>query len=245
MTPFLLLFARSLGLFLVSPLFSRLAIPKWIRFSLALISSLLIAPPLLQNEEINFDFSPLSLIQLLKEGAIGYLIGFIFSLIIEATAFAGQVVGTLAGFSATELLNPLATNPFPLMSRFFSVIGFTLLFSLDLHHLILRLLYESFEAIPMNFYPFQYRVVFAVIEATGHLFNQALAFSIFPLLMLLLVIVLFAFASRFLSIFWVGFPIQLLVGFGAIALTIGFFAPLLEKAFYELAAMTRKILFPL
>lgn len=245
MSPFLFLFARSLGLFLISPLFSRLAIPKWVRLSLALGCSFLIAPPLLQNEELNLDFSPLAILQFIQEIAIGYLIGFIFSLLIEATAFAGQVIGSLAGFSATELLDPLASNSFPLMSRLFAIIGFTLFLSLDLHHILLRLLYESFRVIPMQFYPFQDKVALGLIEATSHFFYHALAFSMFPFLILLLVIILFAVASRFLSIFWVGFPIQLLIGLGTIALSINFFAPLLEQAFFELTALTKKILFSL
>lgn len=75
---------------------------------------------------LSFDPSPLWTLLLIKEVLVGYLIGFLFSLIFEAAALAGQVVGTLGGFSATELVDPLANSSQPLISRLFVLTVFVL-----------------------------------------------------------------------------------------------------------------------
>lgn len=229
----LLLFARFAGFFLFSPLFSDKGIPKSIRLGLAFVCSLILAPPLSARHPFTFENPSLLALQMLQEGAIGYLMGFLFSLLFEAAAFAGQLVGTTMGFSATELLDPAATSSHPLMARLFSLVACALFFALDLHHPLLRLLYGSFEAIPPLRYPFTYETAFAAIQGTSLLFQQALTFATFPLTLLLALIALFAILSRFLPIFWIGFPLQLLVGLLAIAAGMSLFSPLLERGFAQ------------
>lgn len=241
LTLFILLFARLIGFFLLSPLFSQRGVPTWIRFGLALSCSLLLIPPLSAQHTLSIEHPLLLATQLLKETAMGYLLGFLFSLLFEAAAFAGQLVGTLTGFSATELLDPLANPTQPLISRLFSLTLFALFLSLDLHHILLRLLFDSYAVLPPA-------LTGGMIDATSRLFHHALAYAFFPLTLLLTVIVCFAIIARFfpaLQIFWTGFPIQLLIGFGAIAFAIGFFGQILQGAFYEFLSLAKKILFPL
>ena len=122
LTLFLLLIARFSGFFLLSPLFSGRAIPSNIRLGLAIACSLLIAPPLWNQHIFTIEAPAFLAMHIVKELAIGYLLGFVFALLFEAAAFAGQVVGTLMGFSATELLDPLSSSQHPLMARFFSLV---------------------------------------------------------------------------------------------------------------------------
>jgi flagellar biosynthesis protein FliR len=236
----ILLFARLSGFFLLSPLFSDKAIPKTIRLGFAAACSLLIAPPLWGQLHFTIEHPLLFSIQLLKEIAIGFLIGFLFSLLIEAAAFAGQLVGTLMGFSATELFDPLSSTSHPLLSRFFSLFVFTLFLTLDLHHLLLRLLYESFEALPLNIPLFTHTTIFAIIDASQLLFHFALEFAIFPLIALLLLLAIFALLSRFFPIFWIGFPFQLYIGLIALGASAVFIPPLLEHTFFQFWELTKK-----
>ena len=228
-----LLFARFTGFFLISPLFAQKAIPKSIRLGAALVCSLILAPPLSVHQTFNLD-SPFIVLHILGEGAIGYLMGFLFSLLFEAAAFAGQIVGTVMGFSVTELLDPQATSSHPLMARLFSLIAFALFLALDLHHPLLRLLHGSFEIIPPLRYPFTQEVAQTFIAGTSLLFKQALAYAAFPLTFLFTLIALFAVLARFLPIFWIGFPLQLLVGLFAIAASVCLFSPLLQQGFTEI-----------
>lgn len=238
---FFVLFARLFGFFLISPLFPKGGIPVWVRFSLTLSCSLVLLPPLSTQLTLVIENPALYGLELLKETAIGYLLGFLFSLLFESVAFAGQVLGTLTGFSATELLDPLANAKIPLLSQLFVLTLFALFLALDLHHALLRLLFDSYLTIPSS-------MPYGIIEATTRLFHHALAYAFFPLSLLLIVILCFAIIARFfpsLQIFWTGFPLQLLIGIGGIAFAISFFGHILQGAFYELWSIAKKILFSL
>lgn len=241
---FFLLFLRISGFFLISPLFSHRAVPKTVRLGLALATALLITPTLLQSHENALSIPlPLFSIYAVKEVALGYFFGFLFSLLIEAAAFAGQVIGTLSGFSATELFDPLSSSSNPLISRLFALLVFTLFLAFDFHHHVLYLLYESFSLVPLStLYPFTSSLTFGILEASNQLFHQALSYAIYPFTLLILVMLLLAAFSRHLPLFWTGFPIQLLIGFGAIALATAAFPQILEKSFYEFLNLAKKFI---
>lgn len=238
-TLFFSLFARLLGFFLLSPLFSNKGIPTWARIACALASSLLLFPPLFSQVILKIEAPLLLVTHLLKEVAIGYLLGFLFSLLFEAVAFAGEWIGVLSGFSATELFDPLSNTSNPLLSRLFVLTLFALFFSLDLDHPLLKILYESYTTITPT-------LSWGVIEATSHLFIHALSYALIPLTLLSFVILSFALISRFfpdIAIFWTGFPIQLLIGIGAVTLAIGYFREVLQKAFNGLWSLSQHLFF--
>lgn len=240
----LLLFARLFGFTLLSPLFSGRGVPVGLRFAFALTLTFLLLPPLAAQTQLTLPWEAL-ILRLGAELVLGYLIGFLFALLLEAAALGGQLVGTLCGFSATELLDPLSGTRSPLMARLFTLIVLMLLLALDIHHLFLRTLFESFRVLPLAPNLFALPIEGEIIQATARLFDQALSYAAIPLIMLLLTFVLFAIAARVLPdfpIFWTGFPIQLLIGFAAIALATATFADILTDAFLTLSQTIRKLL---
>lgn len=238
-TLFFSLFSRFTGFFLLSPLFSERAIPKMIRLGLALTCSLLLAPPLSKTMLLTeIPFSLLAL-NLLKELIVGYLIGFIFSLLCEAAGFAGQIIGTMAGFSATELIALTNMGSHPLWGRLFSLLAFTFFLIFDFHHLLIRILWESYVSLSS----FNAGFIPLLIDTSTRLFHQALSYAIFPLLLLSIVLVCFAIASRILPqlhLFFNGLPIQIFVGFGAIIISLAFFGAIFEESFKEFLLLTKR-----
>lgn len=240
------LFARIFGFCLISPLFAGRGIPQALRIGLAIALTLLLAPTFLATQKAPSLPSPLFLLNLVKEVAIGYLIGFIFSLLLEGAALAGEVVGTMMGLSATELLDPLANTSNPLMGRLFVALFVTLLLSFDLHHMFLRTLYESFQTLPITLYPFNQGVIVSVIGGTARLFQHALSYALIPLSFLFLLIILFAIVARLFPhfpLFWTAFPLQLLIGLWVMGLALGHYSEAFEHAFIELQNLIRRILF--
>nr|NGX46602.1 hypothetical protein [Chlamydiota bacterium] len=202
-------------------------------------------PPLFSTQTIASISGYLIVMHIIKEVLIGYLLGFIFALIVEGAALAGQLVGTLSGFSATELLRPGSSASYPLFSRIFILLVLTLLLGCDLHHTLFRTLYESFTLLPLGSYPLGERLAENLIMGSARLFNHALLYAAIPFMILFLVIVLFAFVARLLPdfpIFWVGFPVQLIVGLGAIILAVGYYSEILQHIFTELVHLSQRIL---
>ncbi len=235
----LLFFARTSGFFLISPLFSKVHIPKSVRFGFAALCALVLIPPLSLKVEIEIE-SSLFWIAFVKELAIGYLLGFLFSLIFEAVALAGQVVGTLSGFSLTELFGAGMNDS--IFTKLFVLTLFALFLSLDLHHLLLKFLFESFDTVPLLPNGFSFT------KAASLLFEQAIFYAFTPFLFLTLLLLTFAVIARALpdlQIFWIGFPLQLFVSMIAIAMGLTFFEEILQKAFFEFLTLAKTLFFPL
>lgn len=237
----LLFFSRASGFFLISPLFAKKNIPVGLRFGFAALCTFVLTPPLSIAFQMQFD-SSLILIECIKELLIGYLLGFLFALIFEAAALAGQVVGTMAGFSIAEILDPQETQKTPLFSRLFTLTLFTLFLLFDLHHFLLRFLFETFRITP------PLSATLAISESSALLFQQALSYALIPIFFLGLVLITFAILSRALyqfPIFFIGFPLQLLIGIIATSLALSFFSDILQKAFFEFLTLAKRLLFPL
>ncbi len=126
-TLYVLLLLRLNGFFLLSPLFRARGVSPAICFGVACATALLLAPPL---SAVSHPVTIVETIPLLmfagKELCLGYLLGFFLSLLFEGAAFAGQFVGTLIGFSATELFDPASNASQPILSRFYSLALFVL-----------------------------------------------------------------------------------------------------------------------
>ena len=237
----LLFFARTSGFFLISPLFAKKNIPLGVRFGFAALVSLVLIPPLSLNISWQID-SSLFLLTFAKEVAIGYLLGFLFSLIFEAAALGGQVVGTLAGFSITELLDPQSGIENSLFAKLFALTIFAFFLACDLHHYLIRFLFESFDFLPL------FPDTFSIAKASSQLFEHALSFAFIPMVFLGFVLVSMAVIARALPelpIFFVGFPLQLLVGILATALALSFFADTLRETFFHWLDLCRHIFFAL
>lgn len=239
---FFSLFARALGFFLFSPLFRWQPFPAFLRLSFAFFIALALTPTFFQAPPSLP--SPLFAIELLKEVALGYLVGFVFSLLFEAAALAGETIGTMMGLSLTEIFDPLENTSSPLMSRFFALTVALFIFSLDLHHLFIRTFYESFSLLPLHVNPLSSQTLQTIIAASASLFTTMLHFAALPFSLLFLVLGFLALLARFFPdfpIFWLGFPLQLLVGLLSVSAAICFFPEIIESTLLELKNVIYRI----
>jgi len=232
--------SRFAAFFIASPFFSRLGIPIWLRAVLAISLTIFLAPLI----KVETPSSSNVWVYLLLEATLGYLLGLIFSLLWEAASLAGQLVGTVAGFSITELLAPTSATH-PLWGKTFVLLLSVLFFSLDLHHAMIKILHESFLLLPHASDIFNQETLFYVLKATSRLFYYAFYYSAFPLFILLFLIAILALTARILPelpIFWMGFPIQLFLGLTTVMIAVTFFPDLLQKNFLELTVFIQKIM---
>lgn len=234
------IFARFLGFFLISPIFSRLPTPSILRFGLACALTVLFAPVIATT--LPETPPPLS-IWVLKEALIGILLGLIFSLLFEVTALAGQIVGVLSGVSATEILSPSFSSGHPLGGRLYTLLGACLFFSLDLHHALLHVLKESFSWAPLHTFSFSRSFFKTFVECTD-LYARALTLAAFPFFGLLLLILFLAILSKMIPeipIFWTGLPLQFIIGTGLIFLSLYHFPEGFSALFQSLSQCAERI----
>jgi flagellar biosynthetic protein FliR len=174
---------------------------------------------------------------ILKELGVGYLIGTVLAFLIEAAILAGNWGAAMMGFSATELLDPSKNSNQPLLSRFFILTTVALILAFDMHHVLAYFLFDSFSLIPLHSGSFSPDALLMLSKSASFIFKQAFSYLFIPLLLLMTLIIVLAFLSKFnpeLPIFWLGFPLQILIGISSLAFLLLVITPLLQKGVIEL-----------
>ncbi|MBX3478255.1 MAG: flagellar type III secretion system protein FliR [Brevundimonas sp.] len=142
-----LIFARIGAILMLLPGFGESYVPPRIRLSLALVVSLALWPVVAGT----LPPLPASLGAMvgwvLREVIVGLMIGALLRSFMTAMATAGEVVSlqTTLGFSQTA--NPLQAQPGTTLSAFLTLLGVTLVFATDTHHLFLAGLAGSYEMV--------------------------------------------------------------------------------------------------
>lgn len=261
--PYDLLFAfyvlmRFSGLFLVAPLLSNQGVRASIRATLTLFCTALMGMMLYsdyrgENPSIYLlDLDPLYGVGVLgvvlggvKEIAVGWAIGLIFTFIFEALMIAGQVIGVLIGFSMSEILDPVSGQQTSILSQFFVLFLSILIFCLDIHHLFFRLTAESFRIIPLGHLSVPADLIQEISQGSSKMFVYSLRFAAFPYAILSLVTIGLGFMAKIMpemNIFMVGFPLRILIGYYTLVGAISFFPLLFTEAFQEYSNLILRIL---
>ncbi|MBS0623205.1 MAG: flagellar biosynthetic protein FliR [Verrucomicrobia bacterium] len=230
------IFARFFGFFCLSPFFIRCYVPWHVRLILSILCTCLLLPFL--------PLSSASWLVVLQELFIGYLLGVLVTFLFEAAALAGQLLGALSGFSATELFDPLANQTDPILSRLFVCVLCVFFFLLDGHHVLLRFLYESFY-LSSNF---SMNSLKELVLASSQLLNYAIDIALLPLLFLGGITVVWSLTARFvphLQIFWIGLPLNILVGIMTLAVAFSAFPQKLDAMLHTFLQIAKKALFSL
>lgn len=147
-TAFMLAFARVGTLVMLLPGLSERALPVRIRLAMALMLTLVfmpIAQPLIPRG------SPIA--SLLIEIAIGFTLGFTARLIVAALQTAGTVVAQDLGLSFAQSIDPTAGSQGTSIANLLTLLGATLVFVTDLHHLAISAIGASYMKLPPGVLP--------------------------------------------------------------------------------------------
>lgn len=231
---------RITGMMLVAPVFSAMTTPLRVRVGLALILAWLLAPTL--PATVGDLSSPFVLVLAARELLIGIMIGLLVRLVIEAFAFAGQVIGLSMGLGFGEVVDPISGARVPQLSQFYGVLATLLFLAMDGHLRLLEVLAGGFASAPPGNDGFSAALWQGVAAQAGMLFSGAMSVALPAVTAILVVNLGFGVMSRAapgMNLFAVGFPTALAMGFVVIWSSLGtalpVFARLLEDAFDWLA----------
>lgn len=143
---FMLIFARVGTMLMLMPAIGEGMIPMRMRLTFALLFSLVLFPMISPDLPA---FTPNNLAQtltvLFHELAVGFILGGIARLIVSATQIAGSVIAYQVGLSAAMVADPSQDGvQGAIVGTFLSLLGLTLIFATDLHHLILAAIVDSY-----------------------------------------------------------------------------------------------------
>ena len=204
--------ARISALLLVAPVLSLDAVTLRIRIALALVLTVFVYP-LFDWPVIDPTTAP-GLLELVNQITIGILMGLILQVVLAAVATGGQAIAGSMGLSMAQMIDPNLGNV-PVVASFLVILASLIFLGLGGHVLLLELLIQSFEMLPIGQGLLSLNAVGALLGWASMIFLGAVLLAL-PMLVILLAVNLglgvVVRAAPTLNIFAVGFPAMILVG---------------------------------
>jgi flagellar biosynthetic protein FliR len=220
---FMLVFARIGAMVMLLPGFGEVSIPTRIKLSIALLLTLIILP--LHRQAYQVDLSSLAplVVLMLHEIVIGIVLGATARVTLSALQVAGSVIAQQLGLGFVTAIDPTQGQQGLLIGNFLTILGLTLLFATDSHHLVIAALNESYRIFsPGEFFP-SGDVAALATKAFATAFKIGLQLSA-PFLVFGLVfnigLGVLARLMPQMQVYFVGVPLSILVGFLILALVI-------------------------
>jgi flagellar biosynthetic protein FliR len=142
---YLILFMRIGAMLMLMPALGEQTIPMRMRLGFALAFTLVVYPLLADiMPAMPTDLAGIAGL-IFHELAVGLIIGAIIRISVMATAVAGTIVAFQVGLSGALAADPTQAGvQGAVFSSFLSFLGITLIFALDLHHMALAAVYDSY-----------------------------------------------------------------------------------------------------
>ncbi|WP_434634215.1 flagellar biosynthetic protein FliR [Chromobacterium sp. CV08] len=225
-------FARIIGLFLAEPIFAYRGVPRSFKAAFALVLTVLLTPllpplpavPLVSGEGVAI---------LLQQLLIGLAMGFVMRIVISAVELTGFIVGAQTGLGFAMFFDPIHAAQVPVLSQMLSLFTFFIFLAFDGHHMVLRALAESFQVLPIGMaMPAQGLKALALWGSHLVEWGVWLAMPVIGALLITnLAIGVMTRAAPQFNIFTFGFPLTIMVGFGALYLTLPMMIPVIEQMY--------------
>lgn len=215
-------FVRITAMVMVAPVFGARNVNVRLRLLLGLLLSLLIAPQL--SGQVNID--PLSirgLIVALHQVLIGIAMGFVMQMVFSALTQAGESIALSMGLGFASAVDPVGGVQVPMVSQYYLILATLIFLALDGHLVLIELLLRSFQTLPISADGLTSDGLWAVVGFGSTMFGGALLIALPAVASLLLVNLSMGVITRAapqLNIFAVGFPLTLMAGLIIIILTL-------------------------
>ena len=221
---FMLVFARIGTMVMLLPGLGELSVPVRVRLTVALVLAAVLVP--LHRSAYALDlrsFGPV-LAMLAQEMFIGAVLGLTARLTISALQVAGSVIAQQLGLGFVTAVDPMMGQQTVLVGNFLTILGITLLFATDLHHLVIGALNDSYSLFQPGEIPLLGDVAALTTRTVATAFRIGIQLSapfvVFGLLFNLGLGVLSRLMPQ-MQVFFVGLPISILLGFLILLLVVG------------------------
>jgi flagellar biosynthetic protein FliR len=219
-----LVFARVGAIVMLIPGIGEAAVPPRIRLAFAFILSLTLfpiaAPTIGAIPELASGLAG----AVIKEVLIGLMIGGLLRIFLSSLAVAGEAVSLQTTLSFAQSANPLGGPTNTSIGSFLGLMGVTLIFATDLHHLFIGAIARSYALFPpVRPVPLQDASDMAV-RTVGQAFALGVQLAAPVIVFSLVLNIAAGLIGRMLpqfQIFFVSTPINVMVGLSVFALSLG------------------------
>jgi flagellar biosynthetic protein FliR len=221
---FMLVFARIGAMVMLLPGLGETNIPVRIKLAIAVLLTLIILPlhRAAYHVDLQASLTPL-LVQMLHEIVIGVVLGATARVTLSALQVAGSVIAQQMGLGFVTAVDPTQGQQGLLIGNFLTILGITLLFATDSHHLVIAALNDSYavfspgEMMPSGDVAALATRAFAAAFKIG--MQLAAPFLVFGLVFNIGLGVLARLMPQ-MQVYFVGVPLSIMAGFLIFAVVI-------------------------
>jgi len=235
---------RISGFFLASPVIGSNFVPVRVRMILALAVSLVVSPTLPELPPVP-GLSLSLLLVVLQQILIGVALGFFLQMLFQIFILLGQMIAMQMGLGFASMVDPTNGISVAILSTFYLMFVVFLFVVMDGHLLMIQVIADSFEQIPISATPVQNDFYFRMVSTISWVFSSALLLALPALTALLITNFAFGIMTRAapqMNIFALGFPIALMFGLFIIWLSLGNFVDVASSVFAEMFARMRALM---
>jgi flagellar biosynthesis protein FliR len=142
---FMLVFARVGTMVMLLPGFGENNLPVQLRLGIALGLTLILLPLHRADYHVDLTSMAATLLLLVHEIVIGLVLGATARVTISALEVAGSIVAQQVGLGFVTAIDPTQGQQGALIGNFLTILGLTLLFATDTHHLVIAALNDSYS----------------------------------------------------------------------------------------------------
>ena len=221
---FLLIFARIGTMVMLLPGLGELSVPVRVRLTVALVLTAVLLP--LHRSAYVLDlrtFGPM-ITMLLEELLIGVVLGLTARLTISALQVAGSVIAQQLGLGFVTAIDPTQGQQGLILGNFLTLLGVTLIFATDLHHLVIAGLHDSYRLFRPGEVPVVSDVASLVTNTVTGAFRVGIQLSAPFLVFGLVFNVALGVLSRLMpqmQVYFVAVPLSIMIGFLILLIVVG------------------------
>ena len=220
---FMLVFARIGAMVMLLPGLGESNIPVRVKLGIALLLTLIILP--LHRTAYHVDLNAMTSLMVLMvyEIIIGIVLGATARVTLSALQVAGSVIAQQLGLGFVTAVDPTQGQQGLLIGNFLTMLGITMLFATDTHHLVIAAVNESYrifapgEVMPTGDVAALATRAFAAAFKIG--MQLSAPFLVFGLVFNIGLGVLARLMPQ-MQVYFVGVPLSIMIGFLIFALVI-------------------------
>ncbi len=237
-TAYLLVTSRVIGLFATMPLFGERHVPWQSKAGISMILGLLLLPASQTTSDLPSESLVMLGLLIGRELFVGVIVGYLARLLFAAFQFAVNAIDFQMGLTFMQLLSPGLNVNLSVMGQFLNTLMMLLFLELDGHHVLLRTLAQTIQAVPLG----TVLPTGTMIDGVVALFSAFVAVSFqlaLPTIMILLLIdTAMGVIGRVvpqLNVFMVAMPVKVMVGLFTLSLSLPALASLLGTLLQSLS----------
>src|SRR5579862_2845829 len=213
---FMLAFARIGAMVMLMPGLGESSIPVRIKLAIALLLTLILLPLHRAAYQVDMGSMTSLLVLMMHEIFIGILLGATARVTLAALQVAGSVIAQQMGLGFVTSVDPTQGQQGVLIGNFLTMLGITMLFATDSHHLVIAALNDSYsifmpgELVPSGDVAALATRAFAAAFKIG--MQLAAPFLVFGLVFNVGMGVLARLMPQ-MQVYFVGVPLSILTGF--------------------------------